>query len=307
MPSVGGGGGGGGFHGGGGGGGFHGGGGGGYHGGHYGGYRGGNRFYYFGGGYGYGRYRRGSSIAGAIISLILGIILLIVGIYLGKSPKTLKYSESDFQELAINKYIDIYGENENCVLFVLMTSKDPENDGYWQISITGDNLAGGITEMFGGDTTTFGRAFDNALPKNYLNSLLPAYRSALETTANAITTNYTLTKRFYNGQVPTPVAPQYINNTEYINTNETLVKEALQTFTDETGITISIYVIDQDATFKRKANVISWVLIIIGVVLIIVGIVGIVTAIRKKNGSDGRSDSAPTTNGGSSSSDPYGF
>ena len=152
----------------------------------------------------------GSSIAGAIISLILGIILLIVGIYLGKSPKTLKYSESDFQDLAINKYIDIYGENENCVLFVLMTSKDSENDGYWQISITGDNLAGGITEMFGGDTTTFGRAFDNALPKNYLNSLLPAYRGALETTANAITTNYTLTKRFYNGQVPTPVAPQYI-------------------------------------------------------------------------------------------------
>lgn len=209
MPSVGGGGGGGGFHGGGGGGGFHGGGGGGYHGGGYHGYHG-SRFYYFGGGYGYGRYRRGSSIAGAIISLILGIILLIVGIYLGKSPKTLKYSESDFQDLAINKYIDIYGENENCVLFVLMTSKDSENDGYWQISITGDNLAGGITEMFGGDTTTFGRAFDNALPKNYLNSLLPAYRGALETTANAITTNYTLTKRFYNGQVPTPVAPQYI-------------------------------------------------------------------------------------------------
>lgn len=302
MPSVGGGGGGGGFHGGGGGGGFHGGGsGGGYRGGGY--HR--NNFYYFGGGYGYG-YRRGSSIAGAVVMIILGIIALIVGIYFNKSPKALKYSESAFQDLALNKYNEIYGEgDENRVLFVLLTSKNATDDGYWQISMVGDNLVTGINEMFGGNSTTFGKAFDDMLPKGYLNSLLPAYRNALEKTADAITTKYpTESSRYYHGVIPNEVAPKYICDADYVTTSKTSVMEALTEFKDETGITLSIYVGDQDATFKRRGNFIAWVLIIAGAALLVGGIIMIVVYIKKKN--DGGKDSAPQANE-SRPNDPYGF
>ena len=165
MPSVGGGGSGGGFHG---GGGFSGGsfGGGGYHGGGY-----------YGGFFGFRRRSILGSLVSAILSPIIfgviGIICIVVFFTIVGKPgtKTINYDEDTFQEYAFDKYYELYGNSEDDVLFVFLASKNPEEDGYYQISICGDNLRSSVTYLFGNDSTVFGGAMENGLPKNYKNSM----------------------------------------------------------------------------------------------------------------------------------------
>ncbi len=257
MPSVGGGGGGGGFH----GGGFSGGGGGGFHGDH----RGGG-VYFFGGG-----------IISSILSIVfmplifmgVGIFVFTMGITGIINPRStdIDYNETTFVDLAMNKYAEYYGADENEILFVLLTSPD-EKDGYYQISIVGNNIKPQITEMFGGDKTFFGKEFDNQMPTAYTNSGLNAFRLSLSKTADAIE------RLGYESNFYLPFedkySPRYENEAEYMNIDQTYLMPQLQEFKDRTGITFSIYIRDMDEVFSREGSS-AFPLIIFGLIFFAAG------------------------------------
>lgn len=291
MPSIGGGGSGGGFHGGGfsGGGSF--GGGGGYHGGGY----------Y--GGYGYRRGGIFSSIISAILSpLIFGVIgivcLVLFFAMVGKpGSKQIDYDESAFQSYAMNRYYELYGSSEDDILFVFLASENPETDGYYQISVCGDNLRANVTNMFGNDSTVFGGAIDRMLPENYTNSMLPAVRNALETTSNSIQYLGDPSKYYYTLPTGTRNASRLVNNTSYLNINQELAEQALSEFTGETDIVMSIYIDDMDNVFKRTNF--TWIFLVAGIICLGISFVLIFLAVkavkafkaRKSGGSTGSSGS----------------
>ena len=242
MPSVGGGGGGGGFH----GGGFSG-GGGGYHGGHH----HGGGFYFFGGGL---ISRIVSIVFMPLIFMGVGIFIFVLGLSGLINPRStsIDYNETTFVSLAMNKYAEYYGDDENEILFVLLTSSEPEKDGYYQISIVGDNIRSEISAMFGGDTTFYGREFDNAMPKAYTNSGLNAFRSALSKTGEAI--EYMDLKSNFYIPFEDKYSPRFENEAEYMNIDQTYLVPQLEEFKEKTGITFSIYVRDMDEVFSREGN-----------------------------------------------------
>lgn len=273
MPSVGGGGSGGGFHGGGsfgGGGGYHGGGGGGYRGGPY--YRG-PRFYgYYGGG-----------LVRSIVTIILMPIIFIIigavmcGLYVAvaKGPATVDYDETTFRNYAFDKYAKFYGTGEDDVLFVLLTSDTPEEDGYYQIGITGDNLKSRVSGMFGDDNTVFGSAFDNGLPQDYNDSLLNAFRDALDAAESSI--GYMGGDIYYSAPT-TANSPRIENNASYVRLNEEYLQTALDEFKTETGLTISVCITDVDDVFTRSKG--GTFLLIIGIIFLLIGAGTTVYAVR---------------------------
>ena len=305
MPSVGGGGHGGGFHGGGsfgGGGGFHG-GGGGYHGGpHY------HGPHYHGFYYGGGIVRSVLSlILMPIIFTILGAIMLVVFFAGVNSPSanTINYDETEFQNFALDKYAEFYGTSEDGVLFVLLTSETPEDDGYYQISIVGNNVKSSVSAMFGDDRTVFGGAFDGALPASYHNSLLNAFRDALETTANSISAG-----NVYYYEPETIKTPEFVNEVSYINLDETYMNAALNEFVSDTGLTVSVYVADVESVFSRSNKM--WFVLIVGIIFLAIGVGTTVFAVRAiKKRKEAKNNSAhmnvKTDNGGNSDGNDFNF
>ncbi len=265
MPSVGGGSSGGGFH-----------GGGSSSGGSSGG--GGSSFFFIGGGgyHNYGRNTISSMILTPIVFIIVSAILFTF--YFLSRNKTFSYDEEQFQEYAINKYIDVYGSSENEVLVLFVASSNPTEDGYYQICIVGDNIKLDINHMFGNTNTVFGKALDDGLPKGYLNSTLNAFRNALQKTDIAIN-DLNLASNFYSTIDTTNLKEsKIINNVTYLNLNESLLQPSLDEFTADTNITISIYIDDVTTVFPKKG---STILLIFAIVILVFGVVSAVPVAKK--------------------------
>lgn len=224
-----------------------------------------------------------SNLIGAILSPfifgIIGIILIVVFFAsVGQAgSKQIKYDESKFQSYAMGKYEELYGKNEDDILVVFLASENPENDGYYQICIVGDNVKTTINYMFGNDETIFGGALDESLSDNYNNQLLPAFRTAVGETAKAIQA-LGYQSNFFTDPQGTRARSRFINKTEYVNVNGELMEVALNEFSDKTDIAISIYVADMDDVFDRSNY--TWVLLVAGIICLLISFFLIFIAVK---------------------------
>ena len=218
------------------------------------------------------------------------IILIISAVFFGifgyQNSKTFRYEEDVFRNYALDQYYDIYGTNsEDEIVFVFLSTQNPTVDGYYQISMVGDNIKYNVSDMFGDNTTVFGKALDSGLPKDYNYSLLNAFRKALDVTATKIEE---LNSIFYT-EPKTVDTPKIVNNVDYNNLDTASLKTALEEFASRTKISLSIVITDASLVFKKGGNV---MMLIIGIVLVIMAIFSCYPIIRRiKKNNQSNSDS----------------
>lgn len=293
-----------------GGGGFGGGRGGGFGGGHHGGYRGprGPRFFPFFGprfGYGYGRGCLGGLLGIIILPLI---ILLVVGILLisqiGSTVSNLAnggiitYDEKVFEDYADKQYSAEFGSSpstyEDNILIAFLTNEDC--DGYYVIAWVGDNIAFDINKMFGDEYSTFGHAIQSSVnSKYYRHSLDSNLAMTMDSMSKTIRTAHLASSFKKAPTVQTPIRSHLTNKTDLPLTEDT-VNSALESFTEETGITAVIVVDTMENVFGKHIPAGDIIFFIILLVIAAVSIFMIIRAV--KNNKKNNNDKGGTGNGG---------
>ncbi len=184
--------------------------------------------------------------------LVSSIVVLISAI---ASGGIVQYDERAFGDYAQAQYDAIYpqavyGETyEDNILIVFTTTEDL--DGYYTIVWAGDNISDNINRIFAEDSE-YGTAIDN-------NINVKDYKYSLDKNL-AMVINHMATKSAgYNSFIidsGSPRAPsQVINRDEDLQFTADTVQNALNNFTDKTGIPISIVIEDEEDVFGRKVPV----------------------------------------------------
>ena len=268
---------GGGFHGGGGsfGGGHH---GGGFHGGHHGGFSGGmhhpHRYPRFGGGF-YGPHHYGGgclgNLAGILMTPLIIILFIVFGlIYLFGNNTSVNihtddniddsiesvviddyiYDENTFQDYANNVYAQEFGSStayEDNILLVFLTEDDNYYD-YYYIAWVGDHIDTDINYMFGNEETEFGVAVSNAITTASYKYSLDANIAQIVNTMEQNISELDTVSSFSCDEEHIQVESHLTNKTSLELTEKT-VNDALQSFTDSTGIPIVVVVDDISDVF----------------------------------------------------------
>lgn len=308
MPGPGGGSRGGGFGGGSRGGGFGGGSGGGFGGGSRGGFGGGfgprgPRGPYWGFGGGWRRrpyYYGGGGCLGGLLGMLIApiILLLVVGVmlfsYVGTVVSNVAnggqvyYDEATFQSYADQQYAIEFQNStayENNLLIVFLTNE--EADGYYAIAWIGDNVKSNISDMFGDETTEFGRAMMASISNEYYAYSLDTGLASTMEKMTAKIEALGLETSFRNDVKETGEVTSHLTNHTTLNLTEATVNAALNEFTETTGISAVIVVEDMENVFGKTIPTSDIVTILFLLVLAGVAIYLIVRTVRnRKNNSD---------------------
>ncbi len=274
---------------------------------------------HFGWGWGWGwgprrRYYGGgcSSVVGgifAIIFLIVWVVLFVGGgvftAVVGEgSGGGYIYDENAIQDYANREYNAVFGSSdsyEDNILLVFLTEDDEYYD-YAYIAWVGDHINTDITGMFGNEYTEFGRAVSGNLNvssyKYSLDSNIAAVVGEMEKRVDALG----LESSFNCSEPHTAQSYYLVNHTEIDLTAQT-VNSALESFTEKTGIPITVIVEDMDDVFKKSGGFSSLLPVIIVAVIIIV----VIVALFKKNGKKGKSSSGSPDGGNNDSSSSGGY
>ena len=293
---------GGGARGGGGGRGFGGGGGGFSGGGRPGGFGGHHHHHHHGFGFGFWPRRRyygyGGGCLGGLVSMMLApiIVIMIAAIMLfatlGNAITAIseggvvEYNEEKLQDYADKSYAEIYGTStayEDNILIVFVADEDYYDYAY--IAWVGDHINQSINYMFGNNGTELGRAMtQNINESNYKYSL----DSNLAFVVNAMKDKVAAySSRFSCKEDHNQVDPKFINNTSLPMTGTT-VAEALTSFEDSTGITLSIVVEDAEDVFGRQTA--KYVITVLIAVFFIAVAIYLIFKNKNRGGGSGGND-----------------
>ncbi len=239
----------------------------------------------FGGGYrGYGYrgfgffpYRRGFGCSRYLLAFALApfVVIFVIffvfeNLFISGGPR---YDEAKFQKYADEQYAAEFSDSssyDDNLLIVFLANNDM--DDYYAIAWVGDNIKSEITNMFGDETTLFGRTVQNSVNNAYYAySLDKNLASVMDTMADRIT-ELELDSPFYDGNGHAASGLSHVTNRTDISISEETVNRSLKDFTDKTGIPAVIVVDSMEEVFKNPAatgNIII-ALVIVAVVLIIV-------------------------------------
>ncbi len=281
--------------------------GGGFHGGH----RPPHHHHHYYGGWGWGFRRRhygyyGGGCLGGLFGLILAplIVILMAGAFLFFSISGMitdiakggsyQWDESALQLYAGEQYGAIYTDVETHEdnLMILFLA-DPEDDyTYAYIGWVGDNLNERVYNMFGNEYTELGRAFADKMPEMYQNSL----PKNLALVINEMEDEIGAGDHFVTPPEKAPIAPKFVNNSSIPITRNT-VETALNSFYEETGISMSLVVSNVGDVFEKGYDSSTIIMLIVGIALLALAIFLIVRAVKdRKNGGDPPSG-GPNVNG----------
>lgn len=249
------------------------------------------RPYYYGGGF----------FGGFFAFLLLPIIiLLIAGIVLIASigpaitafaeGGVVLYDEEKLQDFADSQYSEIYGRStayEDNILIVFLTDEDYYDYAY--IAWVGDHINTNANYMFGAEGTELGDAMESSINQSsYKYSLDSNLASVIEIMQNEIT-GLGQESHFKCQEQHVQVESSLKNYTGLNMTAET-VENSLKSFTEKTGISISIVVEDAEEVFGKTMPGRYIVTLLICLVFIGVAIFLIVRGVKnRKNGGNGGS------------------
>lgn len=159
------------------------------------------------------------------------------------------YDEDAFQDFADEMYEDEFGDStayEDNILLVVLT--DDNYYDYYYIAWVGDHIATDINYMFGAEETELGEAMSDAINEaSYKYSLDSNLAQVIETMEENIA-ELGLDSSFKCQEEHVQVESHLTNKTGIDLTEET-VNDALESFTETTGIPIVIVVQDADDVF----------------------------------------------------------
>ena len=279
------------------------GGGGGFHGGFHG--RPPHHHHHYYGGWGffrprryYGGYYGGGGCLGGLLGLILApaIVILMAGLLLFFSIGDMvtdiskggsyKWDEHALQTYAGEQYDAIYGAQEATYednIMILFLANPEDDYTYAYIGWVGDNIDENVYDMFGNEYTELGRAFSQKMPEMYKNSISKNLANVIGVMESAVGSG----DHFVDDPLAASVLPTFKNYSS-LDINETTVKNALMSFDETTGISMSLVVADMDAVFEKGLSGSTIVMLIFGIALLGLAIFLIVRAVKeKKNGGNG--------------------
>ena len=246
------------------------------------------RPYYYGGGF----------FGGFFAFMLLPIIMLIVvGIVLLSSigpaitafteGGVVLYDEEKLQDFADSQYRQIYGAStayEDNILIVFLTDEDYQEYAY--IAWVGDHIKTDVNYMFGSNSTELGRAMENAVnTSSYKYSLDSNLASVVESMQNKITSLASDT-HFNCKEEHVQVKSTFKNYTSLDMTAET-VGTSLESFTEKTGISISLVVEDAEEVFGRTMPAHYVTTLLICLVFVGVAVFLIVRGLKERKGGNG--------------------
>ncbi len=252
----------------------------------------------FGPRWGGGWYRRPYYGGGGCLGGLLGIImvpvvlLLIITTFFGNAISSLfgggggmtviSYDENTFQAYADACYAEEFGNStayEDNILLVFLT--DEECYDYYYIAWVGDHIKTDINYLFGNNQTALGRAISASVnPSSYrysLDSNLAQVVEGMQAQIEAISQG----SSFKCNENHVQITSHLTNKTDLPMTEATL-NEALEEFTEKTGIPMVIVVDDMADVFGKTVSGGSALMSIIGIALIVVVIVLIVRTFKRR-------------------------
>ena len=220
----------------------------------------------------------------AVIILLSTILGAVGGIAEGGITD---YEEKRFQEYALTEYQKAFAESsmegyEDNILLVFLTNE--QADGYYCISVVGNDINDNIYKLFINENAKLNTVVaENINQSGYWYSLDKNLALTVNAMSKAVTDDMEsehLSSAFTCEEEHNKSSSKLINYGGY-TLNEKVVNSALQNFTAETGITMSIVVNDMDEVFgvDYTSMIMS---IIIAVVLIALSVFFIVKGVRAR-------------------------
>ncbi len=251
-------------------------------------------YYGFGGGWFFG--------GGIVIALLIAVIFAVtVGFVTcsatvvatrgGNTETGFAYSEEQFEDYAVAQYKKCYGtnskESEDGILLVF-TVYDTY-DGYEAIAIVGYHVDENINELFGNSYTAFGASVTENIGYSFykytLSKSLVRIVSDMKDEVLAVKSGTGYTCNDDHAALPS----QVIVDSALLDLDTDPIEKDLRAFTEETGIPLSIAVVDGEKVFPKT---LTTVLVVFGVIIVAVVVVIIVRK-RKKEEEDLRNGTGP--------------
>ena len=261
-----------------------------------------HRPYYYGG---------GGCLGGLLGILMLPIILVIlVSVMLMSivgsavtnvaNGGTIYYSEKVFEEYADDQYaaeFSKYDNYENNILIVFLTNE--ENDGYYCIAWVGDNLNGNIQNMFGDETTTFGRVVQGSVNREYYKYSLDAnLANVMEQMGERIEDLGLITSFRTQKEYRNPPPTSHLTNHTSLPLTEETVNAALEDFTEKTDIPAVIVIDTMENVFGKTLPIGDIIIVIVLVGLLGLGVYLIIKAVKNRKNGDGDDPNGGNNGGG---------
>lgn len=217
------------------------------------------------------------------------------------------YDEPTFQDYASEQYelaFSAYDGYEDNLLIAFLANE--EKDGYYCIAWVGNNVADGINNMLGDETTPFGRLIiANVNSEYYAYSLDRNLATAVTQLCGEIT-ELGLQSSFTKPETHANPARSHLVNYTDMKMTETTVNDALNSFTEETGIPVVIAVDYMENVIGKTISGWDIFVVIFSVALIAYAVYLIVRNVRSARAErQGSTNGANGTNGSNNGYDGY--
>lgn len=201
-----------------------------------------------------------------------------------------EYDESAFQAFAGSQYDAIYGTSEDAylddIVIVFLTYEDHYEYNY--IAWCGDHINENVRDLFGNNGTALGAAMNSSISEtSYEYSLsmnLASVISKMETRVASLGNASSFISGCHDTRTNSPV--KLVNKSSLSMTEET-VMSALTSFTQATGIPISVVIEDAEDVFGRTTPTGAIFTVIICLAIAGVAIYLIVRGVKSRRGGNG--------------------
>ena len=222
--------------------------------------------------------------------VIVAVVLLVGTLTSGFSTLLAggetQYNEERFQDYADEQYAAAFGANsagyEDNLLLVFLTEEDYE--GYYCIAWVGDNIRSDINRLFGDEYTVFGRVVNQSVASNYKYSLDSNIAQVMEMMTDEVLAlgGDSSFKTEPTGEHAASRLIDYTAGKGELSLTESTVNDALEGFTEATGIPAVVVVDHIDSVFSKTLTTESVLVLILAVILIVIAIVMLVRWFRNR-------------------------
>lgn len=203
------------------------------------------------------------------------------------------YDEATFQDYANENYTELFGDSsavEDNILLVFLTNE--EADGYHTIAWVGDNVDSIINSMFG-EYSEYGYAMGEFINVNYFGYSLDTNYAAVINHMTKSICDLDFESNFYTESDRSKLTASHVINRSELEISESLVNDALENFTQKTGIPCVLLIDYADNVFGSSevytsSSEVSGIIIAGAVIIAVIAIFVAVFLLskKKKNKSD---------------------
>lgn len=221
----------------------------------------------------------------AILLVVVILMFSIVGSAVSNvaSGGIISYDERVFQDYADGQYRKEFGsssEYDSNLLIVFLTNE--EMDGYYCIAWVGDNIRNDINQLFGDESTAFGRAMQNSVNTDYYAYSLDSNLAQVMATMKEQIQRMELLTSFQAGKTADTTYTSHVTNYSNVSLTAQTVNEELEAFTEATQIPVVIVVDTMENVFGKTLPTSTIVTLIVLAILAIVAVYMIVRAVRRR-------------------------